>query len=68
MKITKLLFLPFLFGCIVCNAQMKKDRIEIVLPTIQQEATSIWRTINDIAFFEKQGYQINLPEDTLIDT
>ncbi|PTB97254.1 hypothetical protein C9994_03735 [Marivirga lumbricoides] len=40
----------------------------MVQPTIEQEATSIWRTINDITFFEKQGYTINLPKHSLIDS
>jgi hypothetical protein len=35
---------------------------------VQQEATSIWRTINDYRFLEKQGYTINLPNDSLIDS
>lgn len=37
-------------------------------PTIQQEASSIWRTINDIGFLEGQGYRIHLPEHPLIDS
>lgn len=44
------------------------SRIEIVQPTIQQETSSIWRTINGYTFFEKQGYTINLPKDSLIDS
>jgi hypothetical protein len=35
---------------------------------MEQEATSIWRTINDINFLEKQGYNINLPKHSLIDS
>jgi len=50
-----------------CKAQISASRIKIVKPTIEQEATSIWRTINDITFFENQGYTINLPKDSLID-
>lgn len=49
-------------------AQTVPATIELVPPTAAQEATSIWRTIHDIAFFEKQGYTINLPEDPLIDS
>lgn len=51
-----------------CKSQTQVSRIEIVQPTIEQEATSIWRTINDITFFENQGYNINLPKDSLIDS
>lgn len=58
----------FLTSYYSCNAQNSDSRIEVVPVTIQQEATSIWRTINDISFFEKQGYTINLPKDEVIET
>ena len=48
--------------------QTQTSRIEVVQPTIENEATSVWRTINDISFFEEHGYQVNLPKDPLIDT
>lgn len=51
-----------------CKSQTQESWIEIVNPTIEQEATSIWRTINDIHFLEEQGYTINLPKDSLIDS
>lgn len=54
--------------CLSCESQTSVSRIEIVQPNIEQEATSIWRTINDITFFEKQGYTINLPKHSLIDS
>ena len=46
------------------NAQ---NRITIVIPIAEAEADYIWRTIQDIAFFEKNNYQISLPQGTLID-
>lgn len=46
-----------------CSAQVAKNQVQLGLPSIQQEATSIWRTINDINFLEQQGYQINLPKN-----
>ena len=50
-----------------CLAQLTQSKyISISIPTIEQEATSIWRTINDIEFLEKQGYKINLPENDFI--
>lgn len=51
-----------------CWSQESKTRTSINIPTIQQETTSIWRTINDIDFLREQGYTINLPEDELIDS
>lgn len=68
MRLNKLLLIIFSITSLSCRPQTKVSRIEIVQPTIEQEATSIWRTINDIAFFEKQGYNINLPKDSLIDS
>lgn len=44
------------------------NRISFPVPTIHQEATSIWRTINDIQFFEKQGYKVHLPKHPQIDS
>ncbi len=69
MKLFKVCFvIVVLITSINCKSQTKTSRIEIVQPTIEQEATSIWRTINDIKFFEKQGYTIHLPKDALMDS
>ncbi|MBC2845226.1 hypothetical protein [Winogradskyella flava] len=68
MKLTKLLLLTFSIISLTCKSQTQVSRIEIVQPTITEEVTSIWRTINDYSFFEKQGYTINLPNDSLIDS
>ncbi|MEL6974839.1 MAG: hypothetical protein AAGL29_05520 [Bacteroidota bacterium] len=46
----------------------EKIEIEIMPPSVEQEATSVWRTINDIGFFEKQGYRIKLPKGAIIDS
>ncbi len=51
-----------------CRAQEVADKINIVIPSIEQEASSVWRTIRDIQFFERAGYTINLPNDPLIDS
>ncbi|MEL6633228.1 MAG: hypothetical protein AAFQ83_17310 [Bacteroidota bacterium] len=51
----------------MCQAQPMQHKLLLQIPTIQQEASSIWRTIYDIAFFEKQNYTINLPDAPLID-
>lgn len=67
MKIFKLLFVFVFLTNISCKSQIAISRIEIVKPTLEQEATSIWRIINDITFFEEQGYTINLPKDSIID-
>ena len=69
MNLSKLIFTVIIsMICLSCESQTSVSRIEIVQPNIEQEATSIWRTINDITFFEKQGYTINLPKHSLIDS
>ena len=69
MSLSKLIFTIIIsITCLGCESQTSVSRIEIVEPNIEQEATSIWRTINDITFFENQGYTINLPKHSLIDS
>lgn len=68
MKRTLFLFVLFWISSLSCQSQTQVSRIEIVQPTVEQEATSIWRTINEITFLEKQGYQIHLPKDVLMDS
>ena len=68
MKFFSLLMVVFI-ACML-NGQFLRaqPQISIQVPSIQQEATSIWRTIHDIRFFEQQGYQVNLPQGALIDS
>jgi len=60
------LSLLFCQSCSSQKVQVNNNSISISIPSIEEEATSIWRTINDIKFFESQGYRINLPENDLI--
>ncbi len=66
MKLSSIIFIAFLIHCYSWGQEVDPD-ISFHIPSIQQEATSIWRTINDIDFFEQQGYSIHLPQDPLID-
>lgn len=69
MKFYRLFFILICFLIYTsCTSQQSNFQIEIVPVTIQQETTSIWRTIQDIDFFEKHGYSIHLPKDKLIDS
>lgn len=69
MKVRKEVLLAILVCVsIISWSQEIPRRISISIPTIEQEATSIWRTINDIDFFEKHGYSIYLPKGDLIDS
>ncbi|MEO0778622.1 MAG: hypothetical protein AAF146_18800 [Bacteroidota bacterium] len=49
-----------------CTEPSLQAQIQVSVPTIEQEATSIWRTINDIEFLEQQGYNIQLPDHEVI--
>ena len=40
---------------------------DIQIPTAEEEADYIWRTIIDIAFFEEYNYQLSLPRGPLIE-
>ncbi|MEL6867482.1 MAG: hypothetical protein AAFP19_23860 [Bacteroidota bacterium] len=67
MNFTKsILALIWLAAFFSCSNQTSIAQIQIRIPTIEQEATSIWRTINDIEFLEQQGYRIHLPDHDVI--
>lgn len=69
LKSTKyLLFIVFLGLQLSCSSQEFSKRLLVKVPTVEQEASSIWRTINDIEFLEQQGYNINLPSSEMIDS
>ena len=69
MKLSKVLtFCLLLLSFQSVVSQTKATQISFPVPTIEQEATSIWRTINDIKFFEKQGYRVHLPKVPQIDS
>lgn len=44
-----------------------QNRIQINIPTPEQETQYIWQSIKDISFFEKNNYTINLPKGELIE-
>lgn len=50
------------------KSEERREGFSFDIPSIEQEASSIWRTIRDIEFFEKQGYAVKLPDDELIDS
>ena len=68
MRVFKYILIVNILLSTSCWAQKsQRAKLSITIPTVAQEATSIWRTINDIKFFEKNGYTVNLPKDELID-
>ena len=69
MNVSKVLAFCFLLLNVhLTTSQTQETRISFPVPTIEQEATSIWRTINDIKFFEQQGYKVYLPKIPEIDS
>lgn len=53
---------------ILVSCQSKSQhRIKIKIPTAKTEAEYIWRTIQDINFFETHNYQVSLPKGYLIE-
>ncbi len=64
MKALTLLLLSFSF---LANAQTNVSSVRVNIPSVEQEASHIWRTINDIFFFEKNNYRVNLPPGTIIE-
>lgn len=59
-----LLVLIILLTSCIGNSQ---NRISINIPTADMESEYIWRTIEDIKFFEENNYQVVLPEGSLIE-
>ena len=44
-----------------------QDRFNIVIPDAQNETEYVWRTLEDIKFFEEHNYHVTLPKRVLID-
>ena len=44
------------------------ERFNVLIPTAEQEAAYIWRTIQDIHFFDENGYQVSLPQGAFIES
>lgn len=65
MKINYNLFVLFLLLS-SCHSK-SQDRIQINIPSAKAEAEYIWRTIQDIQFFEEHNYQVSLPKGALIE-
>lgn len=61
-----LFMLALNFGC--GFAQKPTPRIEVVIPTADQEADYVWRTLQDMRFFDERGYDVSLPTGNLIET
>lgn len=62
--LTRLLF----FVCFLFSIQTKsQQRVVINIPSVVAESEYVWRTIQDINFFEANNYDVSLPKGSLID-
>ncbi|MEM9919668.1 MAG: hypothetical protein AAF990_16345 [Bacteroidota bacterium] len=57
-----------LLSLLVSCQSNSQNRIRINIPTAETEAAYIWRTVQDIRFFEEHNYQVSLPSGQLMDT
>ncbi|MEE9364594.1 MAG: hypothetical protein V3U92_18495 [Cellulophaga sp.] len=62
LKISIIILTALLVSC----EGKSQSRIVINIPTADTEAEYIWRTIQDIKFFEENNYQISLPKGLFI--
>ncbi|MEM6724180.1 MAG: hypothetical protein AAF598_09090 [Bacteroidota bacterium] len=64
----KSLFFVFLVLISCNNAKLPiENRLQINIPTVEEETEYIWRNIIDTKFFEEYNYQVSLPDDPLIE-
>lgn len=60
--------LPLLLVFVLLTCPLTSQKYyDIQIPTAEQEADYIWRTIIDIAFFEEYNYQLSLPRGPLME-
>jgi len=62
----KINILALIILLISCDANTQ-NYIEVNIPTARLESEYVWRTIQDIKFFENNNYTISLPEGPLIE-
>ena len=52
----------------ISSSSISKNRIQINIPTPDSETEYVWSIIQDTPFFEKNNYQVSLPEGALIES
>ncbi len=45
----------------------QNDRVQIKIPSPENECSFIWRNIRDITFFDQNGYSVSFPDDIFIE-
>ncbi len=61
-----IVFVVIFFNALVLLEQNKQ--VSLVIPTAEDEASYIWQNIKDIGFFDKNGYSVNFPRWTFVDS
>jgi len=61
------LIVLLLTGFNISCADEVPDRLSVAVPSAEEESDYIWRTLQDIKFFEEQNYQLSLPKGFLIE-
>ena len=61
----KVIYLLLLFSFV---SPQTPTRFEVIIPSAEQEAQYVWRTLQDMPFFEQHNYQISLPQGALIES
>lgn len=68
MKLTTSIYVLFIL-LNSCEGQTgAPDYLQIQIPTVEMETDYVWRTLQDIPFFEQNNYNVSLPQYGLIDT
>ena len=53
----------FLLALIFVPSLVKsQDRLEVKVPTAQEEAQYVWMNLKDISFFDQNNYQLSWPD------
>ncbi|MEM6297784.1 MAG: hypothetical protein AAF740_03745, partial [Bacteroidota bacterium] len=64
---SSLVLLVMLF-LVSCTTEEEVRHIQVNIPSADMETKYIWRTIQDISFFETHNYQVSLPSGGIIET
>ncbi|MEM9822341.1 MAG: hypothetical protein AAF985_14760 [Bacteroidota bacterium] len=65
MNLQRLLLIAFLL--LGATGIWSQNRIQINIPTVEEETQYIWRNIQDISFFEQHNYALSLPPGSLLE-
>lgn len=61
-------FFMFVFPLFFCTGfiQTQQSVLKVNIPTLEDEFTYVWQSINEIKFFESHGYSVNFPKSDIV--